>query len=442
MAAWNTPEDSGRLGKEKVHQKDITGASPEDEAPDTVYPKETFRYLGREYRIFKRAPGNSAPWYFQTKKHGRRTVTSLRTSAVVAAVANAKLLIDGQQQNKLDKVRAILGGRETSSRFCSIEKYLTDYENTPTGENTAASRHQAALAFRRWMIHLPASATTMDKILPMFEKARELANRASEEAPDNASRMTVKRSFNSNLASAASVFSERAAYFIGKKLTVPDFAQLRVKVKFLRFEDAKKTAAEYNPPPQTVLDATLAGWADLPRNEFIAVGLALACGMRRGEIRDYAAWNWFEHHNGWLWVNARQGDFKDRTDVLRVQVLNPFYGMMMDRVNKEGWQSGSSALPNHGPGANRCITGNRSEFDRNVSAWMTGLGWQTRLHLHALRAWAGSLVYMKYGVREASVFCRHADEKTTKEHYGWLRNDFQTAETPVLVAGKPVEWAK
>ena len=73
---------------------------------------------------------------------------------------------------------------------------------------------------------------------------------------------------------------------------------------------------------------------------------------------------------------------------------------------------------------------------------MKGLGWDTRLHLHALRAWAGSLVFMQHGAAAASAFCRHADEKTTKECYAWMKSDWHTAGAAVTVAGRAVEWVR
>jgi len=401
---------------------------------ETLYPTETFKYNGREYRLYKRTAGKNGSWYFQIERRGRRYPTSLKTAAVQAAIAAAKLLIDAAQQNKLEKIRAILAGRDEKDtrEFCAVEKYLQRYENTPTGENTARSRHHFVLAFRRLMARASAPPTRMDQLAPMFKEARSHANAAAEAAPDNATRMRIKRSFNSEVSNAASVFAGMSAFALKDQLTLPDFTELRQLVKFIRFNDAKKTASQYNPPPAAVLAATLAGWRELPRNEFIAVGLALACGMRRGEIRDFADWSWFEPHGGYLWCNARQGNFKDRTDVLRAQVLNPFWEIFRDHCTANGWMATSG----------RCITGNRSEFDKNISSWMIQLGWETRLHLHSLRAWAGSLVYMKYGSRAASEFCRHADEKTTKEHYGWMRSEWHTDDAPVLIASQPVEWVK
>ena len=412
---------------------------------ETALPVEYFKYLGREWRLFKRTPGHNASWYFLIERGGRRFTTSLKTSALQAAIASAKLLIDGAQQNKLEKIRAILGGRDErdTREFCSIDKYLQLYENTPNGDTSTRSRHHFVLAFRRLIERADDPPTRMDQLGKLFKAARARANAALEAAKDNADKMRIQRSFNSEISNAASVISQTAVYFLKDHCTLPDFTALRQDIKFLKFADAKKTVDQYRPPSQAVRDATIKSWVDLPRNEFLAVGLALACGMRKGEMKgkrvfvdgEYiwqgaADWNWFETHGDNLWCVGK-GDFKDGTNLLRVQVLNPFWKIIIERCAREGWEREGLVL-----------TGNRSEFDKNISEWMKGLGWQTRLHLHALRAWAGSLVFMRYGIRSASSFCRHSDEQTTREHYGWLKDEWHAGDTAVTIAGQPVEWVR
>ena len=402
--------------------------------PRRKYPAETFRLFGRRYRVFKRVPGGEGNWYFYFEKSKKRWLTSLRTNCPKTAVEKAKLMIEAEFKGQMEEMRALITGREPkpSVDYCPVARYLELYESTATGENTPDSRKKAVQAFRRVAVgKLPA---TMADLEPMFRSARDRVNINVENCDNNTQKMSFKRSFNSELASAASVFSELAVFHLKDKLTLPDFSELRALVKFLRFPDAKKTSEQYNPPPAAVLTETIRTWLELPRNEFLAVGLALACGMRRGEIKDFADWSWFEEHAGYLWANARQGDFKDRTDVLRTQVLDPFWSMLLARATAEGWR------PAEGRGL--VIQGNRSEFDRHISEWMKRLGWNTRLHLHALRAWSGSLVYMQYGAAAACAFCRHTDEKTTRQHYAWMKQDWHTAGAAVLVAGRPVEWVK
>ncbi|MDE2100134.1 MAG: HNH endonuclease [Patescibacteria group bacterium] len=407
------------------------------------YPTETFKAFSRKWRIFKRTNAATGSWYFLVERAGRRALISLKTPSLPTAIAKAKLLVESLVQDKFDEMRALVGERNDYARhYCDVETYLALYENTPTGENSPRSRHHFVLAFRRLLARVTKPPRAMDQLSDLFKQARELANRAIEVAPDNASARRIKRSFSSEVANAASVISERAVFVLKDKLTLPDFKELRQLIKHqIRFPAPKKTVAEYNPPSASILEATVTGWLDLPRNEFLAIGLALSTGMRRGEMRGVydslnglwhsaADWNWFQAHNGYLWADGA-GSFKDGTAMLRTQILDPFWTLMIERVQREGW-----------PREGLIITGNRSEFDKNVSKFMKSIGWETRLHLHALRAWAGSLVFMKYGEAAACAFCRHADPQVTRESYGWMRQDWHTESAPVIVAGRPVEWVR
>lgn len=312
---------------------------------------------------------------------------------------------------------------------CRVDDYLGVYEQTATGHNSPSSRHGAALALRRVIAAADPPPGSMSDLGRAFSAYKARAAQAIEAAADQTTAVSLKRSFNSTINSAASVFCSQAVYAVQTKLAVPDMKKIIELVKRLKLPDAKKTAEEYKRPSDEILCATLAGWPQLPRNEFVAVGLALCAGLRRGEIVQ-AQWEWFNRPDGAAtWLEAT-GDFKDQTGFLRCRLLEPFYRLFLNdpRIRGEKW-AGLMLTDSH-------------NFDRNISAWMRGLGWQTRKHLHALRAWAGSLVYMRYGAATARAFCRHADESTTRQFYGWLRDDWRDQTQPVLVAGQPVEWAR
>lgn len=403
----------------------------------TALASAPFEFRGATYRVYKKRTDPSAPWYYQYQIAGRRFPTRLDTPTLSSAIDKAKLIIIAHNKGRLEelaKIRALLSGKPVADpaapQCAAIESYLKFYEETPSGRNSQTSRRQAANALRRLTACAPG-IQRIDQLETAFRAAHAAAARKIEAEADQGRRLSMKRSFNSTLRNAASVFSEDAVLLLGNKAALPDFSALRALVKKLRYPDVKKTAMEYKRPDETILAATFAAWTGLPRNEFLAVGLALCASLRRGEIRQ-AAFNWCKEHDGWRWIDAT-GNFKDGTGVLRVRLLDPFYSLMRSHAEKQGWWATDGPV----------IVTNVSEFDRNVSAWMRGLGWQTKKHLHALRAWAGSLVYMRFGAGAACKFCRHGDEATTRDFYGWMRSDeWADQKTAVLVAGKTVEWAK
>jgi hypothetical protein len=443
--AWKTPEDSGR--PEMQTPASTTTSRPASRRPktETALPSESFDFRGRNYRIFKRDTDPAANWYYQYQVGSKRYPTSLQTPNKKTAIENAKLIIlakDKGRDDDLARIRARLNGRPVDAidtpAYASIEKYLEIYEATPTGFNRAESRHGAALALKRIITTAEPTPGRMDQLEPAFHAYHRKAAAAIEAAVnDQGKQQSLKRSFNSTLRNAAAVFSEDAVFILaqltmpgGKKLVLPDFTVLRKTIKRLLYPKAKKTAEQYNRPDQTVLDKTLKEWLALPRNEFLAVGLALLGSTRRSEIRQ-ADWDWFKTYDGYVWLDAR-GTFKDQTGVLRTRVLEPFYSIFMAHAKAQGWYASSGQI----------LNGVYWDFDRNVSSWMKGLGWNTKKHLHALRAWAGSLVYTKYGAGMACLFCRHGHEQTTKDFYGWMRDEWHDKDTPVIINGQPVQWAK
>jgi len=74
---------------------------------------------------------------------------------------------------------------------------------------------------------------------------------------------------------------------------------------------------------------------------------------------------------------------------------------------------------------------------RAVSAWMRGLGWGTRKTNHALRAYAGSQIAMKYGIYDAQVWLRHSSVTVTEGHYHQYVADFKPANQDDI----PARWA-
>jgi hypothetical protein len=56
---------------------------------------------------------------------------------------------------------------------------------------------------------------------------------------------------------------------------------------------------------------------------------------------------------------------------------------------------------------------------------------------HALRAYAGSQVAMKYGIYEAQMWLRHSTVKVTEQNYSHFVNKFKPADLEQL----PTRWA-
>jgi integrase len=104
---------------------------------------------------------------------------------------------------------------------------------------------------------------------------------------------------------------------------------------------------------------------------------------------------------------------------------------MRTRATCEGWITKPE---------DRILQGTPTDLANNifraVGEWMRGLGWQTKKTNHALRAYAGSQIAMRYGMFEAQSWLRHASVQTTETHYSYFVNAFRPADIDTL----PARW--
>jgi len=65
---------------------------------------------------------------------------------------------------------------------------------------------------------------------------------------------------------------------------------------------------------------------------------------------------------------------------------------------------------------------------RGIGSWLRKLGWETRKTNHALRAYSGSQVAMKYGIYDAQAWLRHSTVKVTEDSYSQIRERLQARQ--------------
>jgi hypothetical protein len=145
---------------------------------------------------------------------------------------------------------------------------------------------------------------------------------------------------------------------------------------------------------------------------FTAVGLALACGLRLGEI-EKARWAWWQTSNGRPLLADGSVNVKNHSGALAVRPLDPFWTILNRTIDRHGWRSDP---------AEYCLAGDCAS-DREfwcqhvLSKWLRWLGWRTQKAAHALRDLSASYVTMKFGLDRARIFCRHGQVATTAVHY-------------------------
>jgi integrase len=393
------------------HSPALTGnrTTVSDAPKETQHRAKTFSWKRGTYRIFTRNMAADANWYFQFVSRGTRIKQSLLTTDALVATERAKLLLEADEKNLTNKLRAVFNGGEvtgTATANCSrIEDVLTWLATRP---RPAYNEVRSLRLVLKRLFATPEDLTTevLSADLPRRWKLL-YEEQCKGESQNDANR--IMRSANSILHQAKTVFSaERLSDMRAAGFMFPDMAVFFNELKARRFNHLPKKT--FMPVPHNVVARTLAGWKNLRRNDFLAVGLMLSCGLRKSQAAQ-VRWDWFgtEEHRP---VLTGEAHVKNHRGCVHVFPINPFWRVMLRRAKAENWMA---------KGEDYVLAGSPTErtelvFNR-ISKWMRSLGWKMQKTNHAFRDYAGSQVAMKYGLEAAKEFLDHASVTTTEVHY-------------------------
>jgi len=227
------------------------------------------------------------------------------------------------------------------------------------------------------------------------------------------SRMT---SANSTLRQARSLFAEKIVRFL------PDM-RLPEPRPFAQCEFFPRQNARYfsRIDPRALLRAAQHELAESDPPAFLAMLLALAAGLRRGEI-DALAWHQVDFERGLIRVESTEAAALKTADAraevpvdadvisilrgFRAKAQGPFV------VEADGREAGPRAWGRHYRAG--------AVLDR-LTAWLRAHGVTARKPLHELRKELGALVTAEHGIYAASRVLRHSTVATTAAHYADLK---------------------
>jgi integrase len=237
----------------------------------------------------------------------------------------------------------------------------------------------------------------------------EYVKRAKTPA-EQRSRMT---SCNSTLRQARSLF--------GKKIT--RFVPLPEPPPFQHVEFFPRQSAKYfsRIDAKAILTKAQSELAETDSPAFLVVLLALAAGLRKGEI-DTLGWHQIDFEREVIRVehtdtaSLKSADSRGEVpiDAGVVELLRGFRARAGGAFVIEGGDgvSGPRAWGRHYRVQN--------VFDR-VTGWLRGHGVTAKKPLHELRKELGALITAEHGIYAASRVLRHADLSTTAAHYTDLK---------------------
>lgn len=224
---------------------------------------------------------------------------------------------------------------------------------------------------------------------------------------------SIMRSTNSIAAHILGLFNvQTLLHFKSLGLELPDIIKLREAIRSRRF--ARVPRQELGFVSDEIAAHTFRSWESLPRDQFLAFGLALSFGLRRGEIGQ-TRWGWHTIINGqpYLSAGADTVTVKSGTGNLGVRAVDPFYTTMMTRIDREGWRGDKEDFVLSGS-----VTNRTSGVFRDLSRFMRGQGWSTRKTIHAVRQWVASQIAMlERSDYAAKIWLRHGDCETFASHY-------------------------
>lgn len=430
--------------------------NPNNDSPVRVAPAVQMSELlvkGKSYRLYKRDPATGRevgktfagwqelPFNFRFTFRGKSYVRCLETVDEGLAQKNARAKaksilagVIGGEQSQLDATKA----RQTAS--ATVAQIVGAYRTAPV-DASADTRQQNIHALHLILSRvynteapgsLPASQVNAGAARKWFALASSNAA-AVVASTANAQRQaaSVKRSANSRFAHARSLFIPRAlAAYTEADLVVPDCVEEFANGgKAHRFNRLPRS--EYNPPGDKIVQDTLSAWEALEDKDlFLAIGHELSFGLRKGELAQ-ARWNWWSVRQGYPVIDG-SADVKNGTGLVQVRALDPWFNTMKRRAEARGWIGKPDEYVIGGNDSNR-----EDSIFRAVGMWLRRLGWETQKTNHALRAFAGSQIAMKYGIYEAQTWLRHSTVKVTENHYTTYVKRFKPTDPNAL----PASWA-
>ena len=179
--------------------------------------------------------------------------------------------------------------------------------------------------------------------------------------------------------------------------------------------------------------------AESDPDSFLVMLLALAAGLRRGEI-DRLLWRNVDVARGRIIIEeSEHGQLKTEDsrgtvdiDPRTVEILRGFQAKAQGQFVIEAKRAIAGGASRAWGNRYRCVT----VFER-VNRWLRAHGIEGHKALHTLRKEAGAIVVTREGIFAASQFLRHRDIAVTAAHYADKKTRTVIDMGALLDAGEP-----
>lgn len=399
-----------------------------------------------EFRLFKRDdagcqmspedPGfRERPYYFKFECRGKGYLRCLDTNDSVKAQAAAKkIAAEIKEAVRTDQLKRLDGTKIRQTVSALVSKLIETYTAAPVdaSKSTRLQNCHALKAILKAVYQvedpttLPCSQVNGHAVRKWFELAKAKVEAETEQGMQ----LSLKVSANSRMNQASGLFTAKAMAAYKDAGIYTDAFQEFYKSGDI-YEFSKLPKKNYNPPSDLILKATLDAWEKLDdRDLFLAIGHELSFGLRAGELGQ-AKWSWWTVRSGYPVLDGR-AEVKNGSAIVQVRALDPFFTIMKVKAESRDWRGQPDDYIIRGS-----TTARTDDIFRRVSDWLRNLGWQTNKTNHALRAYSGSQIAMKFGIYEAQTWLRHSSVNVTESNYSHFVKTFKPEDPDKL----PVKWA-
>lgn len=391
---------------------------------------ERSKIIRGDITIFKRYEKTNADYYFRVQAQGKRRMVKLLRTAD-ESFKKARQLMDALNDDRFDVLDQIKARRTITA---TVNDLGAAYNTAPVDAKAETRRHNlSALHKILRAVHqvedagtLPITAIDGPAALRWFE----LSTEASLALEDPRKETTAKVTANSTFYCASSILIPKALPTYQKANCYhAGFEAFTASGQTHKFTRLPKK--DYRAPDDNLIAQTLSDWlAITDRNLFLAIGHELAFGLRRNEMAQ-ATWGHWKSREGYPVFDGPM-EVKNNTHYISVRALDPYYNQVRQRIEAEGWRGEPGDWIITG-----CATNRTDGIYRAVSHWLRSRGWTTTKTNHALRAYVGSQISMKYGIYEAQIFLRHSTVQVTEESYSHFVRQYRPANLDDI----PARWA-
>jgi len=396
----------------------------------------------KSFRLFKRRddgtempPTESGykdrPYYFRFSCRGKSYVRALDTAKATEAQDRARAkyneIVRGVITGEYDRIDHTKIRQDTTGK---IKALLEAYTDGPSDASLSTRKNNCSS-----LCQIVAETGSIRDLTPVAVRAFFAdVNKKALAEPDQATAASMRRTANAVWRKAKSLFTPKCLeHYRQLDLFHPCMIEFVNAGEAAKFTGRSVPKVAYNPPTDAIIAKTLKAWdelADTNRDLYLAIGHELSFGLRISEVAQ-VQWDWHQVRNGYPVLDS-SAHVKDGSGLLQVRALDPFFSQMMATVERNKWRGEPEDFII--PGSNAYRT---DGLFRAATNWLRTLGWKTHKTNHALRAYTGGLIAMRYSIYEAQMFLRHSSVKVTESNYAHFIQKFKPADIESI----PARWA-